>query len=76
MMYTPLYQLKVADARPQTIVSAAVLTGPPIEGLLIQNDNGKYLYAQIFAATVITVGCAFMAAARVAKSGWVWAVKM
>lgn len=34
-----------------TIVSFAVLTGPPIEGALINADGGRYLGAQLFAAS-------------------------
>lgn len=34
-----------------TIVSFAVLTGPPIEGALISADDSKYVGAQLFAAT-------------------------
>jgi MFS family permease len=51
-----------------TIVSFAVLTGPPIAGQLIQKKDGGYLYAQIFAGLVICIGGGFLSAARVAKS--------
>jgi hypothetical protein len=51
-----------------TIVSFAVLTGPPIAGQLIQKKDGGFLYAQIFAGADMLVGCAFLTAARYAKS--------
>jgi MFS family permease len=47
-----------------TIVSFAVLTGPPIAGQLIQKKNGGYEYAQLFAATDLMIGCGFLCAAR------------
>lgn len=47
-----------------TIVSFAVLTGPPIEGVLISKMNGSYLGAQIFAGTALAVGTGFMVVAR------------
>jgi predicted MFS family arabinose efflux permease len=59
-----------------TIVSFAVLTGPPIAGVLISKGGGSYLYAQIFAASSIMVGCGLMCGARFAKSGWHLKVKM
>jgi MFS family permease len=51
-----------------TIVSFAVLTGPPIAGQLIQRRKGGYLYAQIFAGVDMLVGGGFLIAARIAKS--------
>lgn len=51
-----------------TIVSFAVLTGPPIAGQLIQRKDGGYLYAQIFAGLTMLVGGGFLIAARIAKS--------
>lgn len=54
-----------------TIVSFASLTGPPIAGSLIQRDQGRYLYAQVFGGTVLIGGSLVLAAARLAKTGWV-----
>ena len=51
-----------------TIVSFAVLTGPPIAGQLIQRRGGGYEYAQIFAGCVMVVGCGLLVGARLAKS--------
>lgn len=51
-----------------TIVSFAVLTGPPIAGELIQRNKGEYLYAQIFAGITVSIGGCFLAAARLAKN--------
>lgn len=53
-----------------TVVSFACLTGPPLAGALIQRDNGNYLYAQVFAGSVLMGGCATLLAGRVAKKGW------
>ena len=53
-----------------TVVSFATLTGTPLAGALIQRGNGKYLYAQMFAGTVLMGGFAMLLAARVAIKGW------
>lgn len=39
-----------------SVVSLASLTGPPISGALIQQANGRYLYAEIFAGVVMLAG--------------------
>lgn len=54
-----------------TIVSFAVLTGPPIAGALITAADGGYIYAQMFAATSIAIGMGFMLAARITQTGFV-----
>ncbi|KAL2063876.1 hypothetical protein VTL71DRAFT_4370 [Oculimacula yallundae] len=51
-----------------TIVSFAVLTGPPIAGQLIQREDGGYRYAQVFAGAVMLVGGGLLGTARFAKS--------
>ena len=51
-----------------TLVSFAVLTGPPIAGQLIQKKGGQYTYAQIFAGVDLLIGSAFLLAARRARS--------
>lgn len=53
----------------QTIVSFSVLTGPPIAGVLITRDNGRYLYAQVFAAASMVVGFLLLLGARIAATG-------
>ena len=50
-----------------TIVSFAVLTGPPIAGQLIERKGGGYEYAQIFSGSVMLVGCGFLVAAKLSK---------
>ncbi|KAH8587383.1 major facilitator superfamily domain-containing protein [Bisporella sp. PMI_857] len=47
-----------------TIVSFAVLTGPPIAGQLIQMNGGAYEYAQIFSGVALLVGSGFLCAAN------------
>lgn len=51
-----------------TIVSFAVLTGPPIAGQLIQRKGGGYQYGQIFAGADMLVGCGLLCAARWSKN--------
>lgn len=53
----------------QTIVSFSVLTGPPIAGVLITRDNGRYVYAQAFAAASMVAGFVFLCGARLAATG-------
>ncbi|KAI9814286.1 MAG: hypothetical protein M1832_005926 [Thelocarpon impressellum] len=52
-----------------TMVSFACLTGAPIAGALLQRRNGSYLYAQIFAGSILTIGCLTLAGARIAETG-------
>ncbi|OIW26927.1 MFS general substrate transporter [Coniochaeta ligniaria NRRL 30616] len=54
-----------------TIVSFATLTGPAIAGVLIERDNGSYVYAQLFAGTSFVLGAFLAAASRLAKTGFV-----
>ncbi|CAD6443143.1 19c9a825-6b0e-4d99-a851-fafb9b4e9e4d [Sclerotinia trifoliorum] len=58
-----------------TVVSFAVLTGPPIGGVLVQRKAGSYEYAQIFVAGDLFVGWVFLLLARRARSR-AWGVKM
>ncbi|KAF7876705.1 hypothetical protein EAF04_001789 [Stromatinia cepivora] len=51
-----------------TTVSFAVLTGPPIGGVLMQKKHGDYEYAQIFAAVDLLIGTTFLFMARLARS--------
>jgi hypothetical protein len=51
-----------------TMLSFATLTGSPIAGQLIQRKGGEYEYGQIFAGTVMSVGCCFLIAARYATN--------
>ncbi|KAK1640120.1 riboflavin transporter MCH5 [Colletotrichum phormii] len=50
-----------------TIVSVSVLTGPPIGGALISAMGGRYLGAQMFAGSSLTLGMVFIFLAREAK---------
>ncbi|KAF7506644.1 hypothetical protein GJ744_011576 [Endocarpon pusillum] len=59
-----------------SLVSFAVLTGPPIAGALISLAGGRYVYAQIFAGSSMVAGVATLLAARVAKAGAKFKVKV
>ena len=50
-----------------SFISIACLTGPPIAGALIQQGNGKYLYAQIFGGSAFMGGCLTLVAVSLAK---------
>ncbi|KZL75809.1 major facilitator superfamily transporter [Colletotrichum incanum] len=51
-----------------TIVSFAVLTGPPIAGAIISAEDGKYIGAQVYAGTCLFAGMCFWVAARIVKT--------
>ena len=53
-----------------SVVGFACLTGPPLAGALIQKRQGSYLYAQIFAGSVMMGGCITLMASRVSRNGW------
>lgn len=57
-------------------VSLANLTGPAIEGAVIQSSGGRYLGAQMFAGTSVLLAAVMALAARVAKAGWDIRVKV
>ncbi|KAF4119558.1 solute carrier family 16, member [Geosmithia morbida] len=59
-----------------TIVSFATLTGPSIQGALIQGDGGRYLWAEVFSASSIVLGCMFLVASRCYSVGPVFAAKI
>ncbi|KAK1969552.1 major facilitator superfamily transporter [Colletotrichum sublineola] len=51
-----------------TIVSFAVLTGPPIAGAIISAEDGKYIGAQVYAGTCLLAGMCCWVAARMVKT--------
>lgn len=52
-----------------SVISFACLTGPPLAGALIQKDRGTYLFAQMFAGTVLMCGCLVLVVSRVVRTG-------
>ncbi|SPO03675.1 related to monocarboxylate transporter 4 [Cephalotrichum gorgonifer] len=58
------------------LVSFANLTGPAICGVLIRNQDGSYLAAQMFAGSSILLGAILALGARIAKTGLVVRVKI
>ncbi|TDZ75089.1 Aspyridones efflux protein apdF [Colletotrichum trifolii] len=62
-----------------TIVSFAVLSGPPIAGALITAAGGRYRGAQAFAGSCLMLGACFLSLARVVKTrkkGEGWSAKV
>ncbi|KAF6827396.1 major facilitator superfamily transporter [Colletotrichum musicola] len=58
-----------------TIVSFAVLSGPPIAGAIITATGGRYYGAQAFAGSCLMIGTFFLSFARIVKTkkkgeGW------
>ena len=52
-----------------SILSISTLTGTPIAGGLISNDNEEYTRATIFSGVVMFVAGLFLVASRIAKVG-------
>lgn len=48
------------------------LCGPPIAGALIEREGGRYLYAQMYAGSVILCAALVFLVARTLKVGWTW----
>lgn len=59
-----------------SVVSLATLTGAPLAGALIQNNQGRYLHAQMFAGSVVLCGCLTLLASRIAKTGLKFTAKV
>lgn len=53
-----------------SIVSFACLTGTPIAGALIQLNDGRYLYAEMFAGASMVLGSILLCMARVYRVGF------
>ncbi|KAH8908921.1 MFS general substrate transporter [Coniochaeta sp. PMI_546] len=59
-----------------TIVAFATLAGPPTAGAIIDKDNGRYIWAQVWAGIVIALGSCTIGMARVKSTGWRLKVKI
>lgn len=55
-----------------SVMALGQLAGPPIAGALISHGGGSYLYAQMFAGSVIVCGALLFVAARILSEGWKW----
>lgn len=51
-----------------TVVSFAVLSGPPIAGALVVRGGGSYVYTQIFAGLALAIGSGLLVASRLVRS--------
>ncbi len=54
------------------VISTAGLTGNPIAGVLIDRDDGGYLYMQVFCGLAMAIGASLIALSRYAQAGWSW----
>ncbi|OMP85126.1 Riboflavin transporter MCH5 [Diplodia seriata] len=59
-----------------SVVGLASLTGSPIGGALLEQRNGQYLYAQMFAGGTMVLGSFILVAARISKTGFVLRERM
>ncbi|KAI0506270.1 MFS monocarboxylate transporter [Xylaria bambusicola] len=53
-----------------SVVAFASLTGVPIAGAIIEASGGRYLGAQLWAASITLLGAVALLVARVSKVGW------
>lgn len=59
-----------------TVVAFATLAGPPTAGAIIDKDNGRYIWAQVWAGLVIALGSCTLVIARYKFTGWRLKVKI
>lgn len=59
-----------------SVVGLASLTGSPIGGALLEQKDGQYLYAQMFAGGTMVLGSIVLVAARISKTGLVLRERM
>lgn len=59
-----------------SFISLACLTGPPIAGALIQRDNGRYLFAQVFGGSAFMSGAILLLIVKFTKRGKNWKLKV
>lgn len=58
----------------QTISAFASLAGAPTAGAIIDNTNGQFVWAQVWAGTVFLLGSCMVVASRISATGWtLWA---
>ena len=53
-----------------SVMSIGSLCGEPIAGMLIQRNEGAYLYAQMFGGSVMVCGALVLVVPRVLSVGW------
>ncbi|KAK7427931.1 hypothetical protein QQZ08_005544 [Neonectria magnoliae] len=54
----------------QTMSAFASLAGAPTAGAIIDRSNGRFLWAQVWGGTVMITAASFIAASRIAATGW------
>jgi MFS family permease len=67
---TDLKKIGVRMGMVLTILSFSALTGNPIAGALVQVDNGRYLYMQMFMGSAMMAGGLCLLGARIARFGF------
>ncbi len=53
-----------------TVMSIGCLCGAPVAGILIERDEGRYLYAQMFGGSIMIVGAVVLLLPRILSVGW------
>ena len=67
---SPIREIGVRSGTFFLCVAFAGLTGNPIGGALVSQDNGSFLYLQVFCGLAMAVGSALYLASRWVQCGW------
>ncbi|KAH6892150.1 major facilitator superfamily domain-containing protein [Thelonectria olida] len=59
----------------QTLSAISSLAGAPSAGAIIDRSNGKFIWAQVWGGTIMLLAACFIAASRIASTGWVLRAK-
>lgn len=59
-----------------SILAFAALGGPPIAGKLIDINDGRFLYTQIFGGVATFTGFGLLVGARISETGWLLKKRM
>lgn len=59
----------------QTLSAISSLAGAPTAGAIIDKSGGKFVWAQVWGGTVMLLAACFVAASRIASTGWVLRAK-
>ncbi|KPM36999.1 hypothetical protein AK830_g9562 [Neonectria ditissima] len=60
----------------QTMSAFASLAGAPTAGAIIDRSNGRFIWAQVWGGTVMIAAATFIAASRIAATGWKFKAKI
>lgn len=71
---SPIREIGIRSGTFFLAVAIGALTGNPIGGALVQRDDGKFLYLQLFCGLTMAVGTLLYVAARWVQCGFKWKI--